>query len=178
MATGPKAPEAAKPAASPRQAATPAPVAAPKPAVTTGSVTDRPSLPLTNVGVVHIELLPMQGEAEKCGLDAGALQAASTYPVAASARLKVARGTLTHMHVRLSAVYVRRLEHCIVNADVRVSSLQSVELQHSKTTVPLYVPLWEKADVRLVPRAQAQKLAEERLRKISEQFLIDWAAQN
>ena len=128
--------------------------------------------------MLHIEVLPLQGEAQKCGLDLAALQTAAVYPVAAGARLKVGKGTLTHMHVRLSAIYVRRLEHCILNADVRVSSLQQVELQHSKAAVPAYVPLWEKTDVRFVPRAQAQQLAQDRLRQISEQFLVDWAAQN
>lgn len=156
----------------------PAPARTPSPSPITGSVVDRPARPLANVSVLHISLLPLQGDADKCGLDAAALQTAAIYPVAASARLKVGPGTLTHMHVRLSAVYVRRLEHCIVSADVRVSSLQQVELQHSKTALPLYVPLWEKTDIRLVPRAHAQKLAQERLAQISESLLVAWASQN
>ena len=94
------------------------------------------------------------------------------------ARLKVGQATLTHMHVRLSSVYVRRLEHCIVHADVRVSSLQPVELGHSKAVVPVYVPLWEKTDIRLSPRGLAQKTAQDRLRAISEQLLVDWSSQN
>lgn len=135
-------------------------------------------MPLANVSMLHIEMLPLHGDADKCGLDASTLQTAAIFPVATSQRLKVGRATLTHMHVRLSAVYVRRLEHCIVNTDVRVSSLQQVELQHSKAAMPAYVPLWEKTDIRLVPRGLAPKQAQDRLRQISEQLLIDWAAQN
>jgi hypothetical protein len=137
-----------------------------------------PSRPLAGIGMVHVEVLPLQGDAEKCGLDATVLQPAATYPIAASARLKVGRATLTHMHIRLSAVYVRRLEHCMLHADVRVSSLQQVELQHSKANLPAYVPLWEKTDIRLVPRGLTPKLAQDRLKLISEQFLIDWSGQN
>jgi hypothetical protein len=155
----------------------PATVAA-KPSVVTGSIVDRVPLPLTGMTTLHIEVMPLQGDADKCGIEAAALQTAAVYPLAASARLKTGRATLTHMHVRMSAVYVRRLEHCILHADVRVSSLQQVELQHSRVAVPAYVPLWEKTDIRLVPRAQAQRLAQERLKQISEQFLIDWSAQN
>lgn len=144
----------------------------------TSSLVQSAPQPLAKVEMLHIQLLPLQGDADKCGLDPAALRTAAVYPVAASARLKVGQGTLTHMHVRLSAVYVRRLEHCILHADVRVSSLQRVELQHSKTALPVYVPLWEKTDVRLAPRALGQAVASERLRKISEQLLIDWASQN
>ena len=130
------------------------------------------------VGTIYVEVLPVQGDAEKCGIEAPALLPEAVYPIAASARLKVGRGTLTHMHVRLSAVYVRRLEHCMLHIDVRVSSLQQVELHHSKASMPAYVPLWEKTDIRLVPRGLAPKLAQERLKQISEQLLIDWAVQN
>lgn len=128
--------------------------------------------------MIYVEVLPLQGDAEKCGIVAPTLLPEAVYPIAASARLKVGRGTLTHMHVRLSAVHVRRLEHCMLHIDVRVSSLQQVDLQHSKATIPAYVPLWEKTDIRLVPRGLAPKLAQERLKQISEQFLIDWAGQN
>ena len=174
---------APKPAAPVRR---PVPVASPKPqpappkpsAIVTGTVAQAPPRPLAGVDMVHIEVLPLQGDAEKCGLDAANLQPSAVYPIAASARLKVGRGTLTHMHVRLSAVYVRRLEHCMLHTDVRVSSLQQVELQHSKAAMPAYVPLWEKTDIRLVPRGLAPKLAQDRLKQISEQLLIDWAGQN
>ena len=44
--------------------------------------------------------------------------------------------------------------------------------------MPAYVPLWERTDIRLVPRALTQAVAKERLKQISEQLLIDWAAQN
>ena len=165
---------AAKPFTAPKGRPSPYPA---KPS-STGSIVDRAPLPLANVTILHIEVLPLQGDTEKCGLEAQALRTAAVYPVAASARLKVGQGTLTHMHIRLSSVYVRRLEHCILNADVRVSSLQQVELQHSKTAMPVYVPLWEKTDVRLVPRALAQKFAQDRLKQISEQLLIAWASQN
>ena len=164
----------ARPAAAPKART----VSQPAKALQTGSIVQRTPLPLANVTMLHIEVLPLQGDVEKCGLEAQALQTAAVYPVAASARLKVGDGTLTHMHIRLSAVHVRRLEHCILHADVRVSSLQQVELQHSKAAMPVYVPLWEKMDIRLVPRALAQKLAQERLKQISEQLLIAWAAQN
>ena len=174
---------APKPAAPVRR---PVPVASPKPqpapakpsAIVTGTVAQAPPRPLTGVDMVHIEVLPLQGDAEKCGLDAANLHPSIVYPIAASARLKLGRGTLTHLHVRLSAVYVRRLEHCMLHTDVRVSSLQQVELQHSKAAMPAYVPLWEKTDIRLVPRGLAPKLAQDRLKQISEQLLIDWAGQN
>ena len=164
----------------------PVPVASPKPqpapakpsAIVTGTVAQAPPRPLAGVGMVHIEVLPLQGDAEKCGLDAADLHPSIVYPIAASARLKVGRGTLTHMHVRLSAVYVRCLEHCMLHTDVRVSSLQQVELQHTKVAMPAYVSLWEKTDIRLVPRGLAPKLAQDRLKQISEQLLIDWAGQN
>ena len=120
---------AAKAAQSPRSAQQPVakkPAAKPTPPATTGSVAQTAARPLTGVSMLHIELLPLQGEIEKCGLEAPALQQASVYPLAAGARLKVGRGTLTHMHVRLSAVYVRRLEHCMLHTDVRVSTCCSI----------------------------------------------------
>lgn len=162
-------------AAATRPAAAKSSIAAP---VVTGALLDRPVRPLAGVDTLHVEVLPPQGDADKCGLEATSLQPAAAYPIAASARLKVGRGTLTHMHIRISAVYVRRIEHCIMHADVRVSSLQQIELQHSRTAVPAYIPLWEKTDIRLVPRGLAPKVARDRLKQISEQLLIDWAGQN
>ena len=150
----------------------------PLPPLPTGSINQRPPQPLANVSMLHIDMLPLQGDADKCGLEFKPLQTAAVYPIAASARLKVGQGTLTHMHVRLSAVFVSRLDHCILHTDVRVSSLQQVELQHSKVAMPAYVPLWEKTDIRLAPRGMAQRVAVDRLRQISEQLLIDWAGQN
>ena len=150
----------------------------PLPPLPTGSIAQRPPQPLANVAMLHIDMLPLQGDADKCGLEFKPLQTAAVYPVAASARLKVGQGTLTHMHVRLSAVFVSRLDHCILHTDVRVSSLQQVELQHSKVAMPAYVPLWEKTDIRLAPRGMAQRVAVDRVRQISEQLLIDWAGQN
>ena len=146
---------------------------APLPPVITGAVNQRQPQPLANVSVLHIEMLPLQGDADKCGLEFKPLQTAAVYPVAASARLKVGQATLTHMHVRMSAVFVSRLDHCILHTDVRVSSLQQVELQHSKVAMPAYVPLWEKTDIRLAPRAMTQRVAVDRVRQISEQLLID-----
>jgi hypothetical protein len=180
--TPPEQPAARTPAPPKR----PVPVATSKPqpapvkqsAIVTGTVADTVPRPLAGVGMLYIEVLPLQGDAEKCGLDAPSMLPVAVYPIAASARLKVGRSTLTHMHVRLSAVYVRRLEHCMLHTDVRVSSLQQVELNHSKVAMPAYVPLWEKSDIRLVPRGLAPKLAQERLKQISEQLLIDWAGQN
>ena len=56
--------------------------------------------------------------------------------------------------------------------------VQGNTISDVQTTAPLYIPLWEKMDIRLAPRQLAQRTAQDRLRQLSEKLLIDWASQN